>query len=288
MIQPVSEKHAPPQVREEYTKIREALTTPTLPLFFTYLGAFPEYLIYISDQIVLNLVDLQFQKLISELHDELNSVIQETLTISPEQKEWINRYRYASSYQNFQGELRQICLTNLKIAVIFLALREAVKGWAVAAKKLAPAYNESEEKIENEITTLNESSFIFSDMLRGIQPTKRDQETNVEIISTSALATTTGSQLEKEIMGEFLALCQGDFAELMKREAFWKVRINIEKTLLYTLTALPKSINSPINVVITLSSKYPQFNDLIYLLSEHFPTYAVHRLMFSEYMRREK
>jgi len=44
-IKPIYENQANEEVKNEYKKIKEALGLPDIPLFFAYIGGFPEYLI---------------------------------------------------------------------------------------------------------------------------------------------------------------------------------------------------------------------------------------------------
>ena len=59
-IHPISEKDATPETQAIYKQIREALKIPHVPLFFQFIANFPEYMDYISNQIVDNLSDGRF------------------------------------------------------------------------------------------------------------------------------------------------------------------------------------------------------------------------------------
>jgi hypothetical protein len=71
----------------------------------------------------------------------------------------------------------------------------------------------------------------------------------------------------------------------MRKEEYVFIRLEIEKIILRFLTLLPELIVSPVNLVIDMIKKYKNYPELLYLLSEHFPTTVVQRLMFSGYMK---
>src|SRR3990167_1922351 len=135
-ITPVYENQANDEVKKDYLKIKQALDLPYLPLFFTYIGAFPEYLGYLTNQFIPNLQNPKFNDLIQDNEDKIYFLIKSSLPKSEEIEDWINRYKNSPSFYNFQKDLEKIFMVNIKLAFIFIALREALKGWVMAAKQL--------------------------------------------------------------------------------------------------------------------------------------------------------
>ena len=72
----------------------------------------------------------------------------------------------------------------------------------------------------------------------------------------------------------------------MKKEEFLIMRVGVEKLLLSSLPLLPEKLISPINVFYKLTEKHKDFPDLLYLMSEHFPTIAVQKMLFSGFMKK--
>ncbi|QQG44021.1 MAG: hypothetical protein HYW86_04115 [Candidatus Roizmanbacteria bacterium] len=270
-IRPVFEKEANEEIKNLYRKLKEALKLDSLPLFFAYLGAFPEYFRYIAQQIDNLAKNHEFNKLCGETATEIEKELTEKLTISEELENWLNRYKYSPAFYNFQKDLQHIFLSNVKLTFIFIALREAVKGWAVASKKLS-----GEVKINAQTAKETpQEDFVFDDTYAK----------NYSIEARKGEIAAAGeSALEKDLLPEYLVLCRRDFIDVLKNEDFLRLRVQIEQKFLNDLALLPESIYSPINVVLQYTSKYPDFPDLLYLLTEHFPTYAVQRMLFSGYM----
>ena len=291
-IDPVPENTASDQVRKCYSDIKMGLDSAVLPVFFTYLGAFPEYLIYISEQLVHNFQDPLFNKLVTALHSEVLTGIKHQLKKSEENINWIRLYQLIPSFYYFQNDLKTISLTNTKLACIFVALRETVKGWAIAAKKLT--YKEkSFESLSEDLVT--EDDFIFDknilDKYKNIPLDKLAEKYFSPVENKKYLALKKiylekrgATSLEKNLLPEYIRNCHMDFRQLMKYDYFWSLRVALEEKVLLTLDNLPHLIYSPYNVIFNLTQKYDNFYELIYLLSEHFPTLTMQRLMFSGFM----
>ena len=130
------------------------------------------------------------------------------------------------------------------------------------------------EKVE--VSKDEEEDFIFENMLGNSSPIGNS--------SSQMLSTVAPHALEKDMLPEYLFLCRRDFLQILKKSDFWFLRIDAEKKILSELAILPQLIFSPINVILRLIGQRGDYPDLLYLLSEHFPTYAIQRMMFSGYI----
>lgn len=283
-INPLYEDSASTEVAECYATLKKALETPTLPLFFTYIGPFPKYLSYITSQLADNLTNNEFKTLSNEIAEQLLSTIHDSLPQSQALQEWKNRYRQSPSFYNFQNDLKNIYLTNVKLTFIFLALREAVKGWAIAAKKLPDATFQSEKYSEPHTPEVSEHEFVFNDTVLPLVQGQTNDPSSQIIPSNREISVSSGD-IEASLLPEYLRLTRNEFSFHLKTTEFWPVRIGVEKMILNSLGLMPSLIFSPINVVLKLTAEYKHFPELLHLLSDHFPTYSVHRLMFSAFMK---
>lgn len=280
-IHPVFEPEAPDNVNECYKKLKSGFALPEIPLFFAYLGAFPEYLQYITTQITALAQNEKFLSLISQTANQFQELTNKRFPPSEDIKNWLERYRYVPSFYNFQKNLSHILENNVKLVFVFIALREAVKGWAVAAKKL-PGQTTFQVKSAGSVRG---DEFVFNDLIKHLP--ESSQETINDLTASDKSIATTKNHIEKDLLPEYLMLCRNEFGFVLKTEEFLHVRIAAEKNILSLLEILPEAIFSPINVVLQYTSKYPDFPDLLYLLAEHFPTYAMQRALFSAYMMKD-
>lgn len=285
-INPIFENRANDEIKSIYGAIKQSLEVQRIPLFFTYMGAFPEYLTYISNQLTENLQNPAFKTLTEQVGNEMIELIKPSLVPGEEVCNWFTRFGSTPSFYYFQQDTDHIFRTNVKLAFIFVALREAVKGWAVAAKKL-PGQTTTPKKTTSSI--IKQDTFIFEDVEEAqtvVMPKTNKRINNINLLNrnSTTLAVREPSAIEQDLLPRYLQLCKIDFYEHMKTGSFWELRIAVEKFILNALPVMPHIVFSPINVVIDLTKKYDTFPDLLYLLSEHFPTYAVQRMMFSGYM----
>src|SRR3989304_7685928 len=123
-IKPIFEQEASEEIKMIYKNIKKALDSQTLPVFFAYIGAFPEYLEYISEPLINNLRDQKFKNTMRQMTDEMIPLINDQLKKSDGLNDWITRYKHTPSFYHFQNDIETIFLLNLKIAFIFVGLRE--------------------------------------------------------------------------------------------------------------------------------------------------------------------
>lgn len=278
-VTPVKEQEAHGLVSKNYQKIKQALNSATLPVFFTYLGSFPEYLEYLTGQLVDNLEDSRFKTISDDLSREFIERIRRELEKREYLKQWIENYKKNSEFYHFQKDLDSIILINIKLACIFISLREAVKGWAVAAKKLPHATG----RTESPKADIQRDEFLYEYLIKEIAKTENLNESSLDI-RNQAIIKAPSSAIEKNLLPEYLRLCDSDLKAYMKKDYFWILRVQLEEKILSLLATFPHLIFSPYNVIIQYTQKYDNFYELLYLLYEKFPTLSMHRLIFSVYM----
>ena len=161
------------------------------------------------------------------------------------------------------------------------------KAGFIAAKKISAKAESIDFSSKPKI---NEDELIFN-INEVVDLKEKTKNTQKDIQSFSkAIINTPFSVIEKDLLSSYLYLCRNDFYLLMRQDKYVFIRLEIEKIILRFLELLPELILSPVNLVFEMTKKkYADYPDLLYLLSEHFPTIIVQRLMFSGlYERRVK
>ncbi|MFA6005843.1 MAG: hypothetical protein WC775_05165 [Patescibacteria group bacterium] len=295
-INPVREDQATPETRRIYDAIKEALHLPHTPLFFQFLGGFPEYLEYISGGIIANLSDSRFNAVIQTRNEFVRDIFKEDFDRGKDVVDFLQRYKNTPEFYYFEKDVQSLYAVNASLAFIFISLREAVKGWAVAARKLAAKVESRKSKVESEGEKMEEELVYGIDIITDhgsriadqVEFSGKDEERSDErrglTVKTQGLIKREGSQISVALLPEYLRLCRNEFSELLKAQQLLFLRVELERVVLRSIDTLPYKIESPINVVLELTKMYPTFPDLLYLLSEHFPTYAMQRWLFSAYL----
>lgn len=274
-ISPFLENQADEKTKKIYQEIKKVFKTNHLPIFFTFLAPFPEYFSFLTSQIIPNLNDQNFLSLVGEMGEKISELINQ-LPKSQEIRNWLTRYQNTPSFYHFQTDLGDVFLINLKIAMIFIAIRESIKGWAIGAKRLKDKFETKKED--------NQKRESFDQLIFDQEYLKEKvNEINQITLAQKTLALKNNG-LEKNLLPEYLTLCRNHFFLLTKKDEYWVVRLGIEKIILQSLEFFPKLISSSFNQVIELTKKYPNFDELVYLLIEKFPTLSVQRLMFSGFL----
>lgn len=282
-VYPVSFDEASDEIKSNYLKIIKALQLTHLPLFFQYFGSFPKYLDYITKQIVANINNNKFNDLVEETAEELKKLIQKQFSKTSSIIDFLNRYQNTPQFYNFRITLEKIFVINFKLTLIFLALREAIKGWAIGAKKI-PTYASKESSKTVEFFKKTEKVIIDeaqSDILESLTSTSLTIKNESK---TSSLQKSHQNDLEVNVFVNYLKICQREFFLLTKKEEYFLFRVQIEKFVIHCLPLMPEIIFSPINVVLPMISYYDNYPDFLYLLYEHFPPLSIQKLIFSGYL----
>jgi len=282
MISPIFEHEADEKTKKVYQQLKQAFSINKPPLFFCYLAPFYEYFSYITTQIIANLNNEKFIKIINETKKIILNLIKNNLKKSAETNQFLKHFKNSPQFFYFQKDLEKIFDTNLKLAFVFIALREAVKGWAIAAKKIGA---KTESGSFSSKSKIDEEELIFN-LNEVIDPNKKPKITQKDIWGFSNhIINPPFYNIEKNLLSTYLQLCRNDFYLFIKKEEYVFIRLEIEKIILRFLSLLPELIISPVNLVIEMTRKYEDYPELLYLLSEHFPTAVVQRLMFSGYIK---
>lgn len=248
-IQPLRYEEATGSVKENYRKLVESFGTGRLPIFFQYIGPFPDYLDHITGQICRNLENKRFNAVTGEIGQAWASLMSEHFPKPVEITAWKENYRLS-------GKVRLIYQASMKLVFLFIALREAVKGWAVAAKPL---------------TEREEQRFVYEDAIFAD-------------LSADKTLLQGDRREEAEALVTYLDMCRVNFDVLISQTDYLVFRVEAEKMILQILPLLPEVVFSPINVFLEKTTRYDNYGELLYLLGELFPSLSMRKALFSVYL----
>lgn len=275
-IKPITEKEADEKTSQLYRDIKDTLGLTTVPIVFQYIAPFPVYFDYLWSQARKNLLDNFFQKMAEEIayfsQEAINQIfypsnasilLLEKITNRPE-----------------QTELRNFVTGNIKVHaslyLLSLAIREGIKGKFLGIKQIG-------EKLEKE------ESEVFTNIAEGFSSEsvsdKRKSSTNLEYKSRS-LQQTAQSALATTWYSEFFKLMDMEMQNLLKKEEYLTRRVELERFALSKLYLLTYPLESSLATVIRQCSDQKNFPELIYLVSEVFPTQSPYKLMASTVMKK--
>lgn len=135
-LRPQEEYNAPQQVLNDYTKISQMLGVPHVPMMFQYVGVFPEYCSYLTQQMERALQD----KKITAIIDDQATIVQEIMTTIFPLPDGLKK----ASVQ-MHTEIERLVSANAKLSFLFICLRETVKSWGSVHGSLPGTTKKEEE-----------------------------------------------------------------------------------------------------------------------------------------------
>lgn len=281
VLRPTSEKDAGQEVKGYYQQLKKALNLPFVPIYFRYIGSFPLYCRYIINQVEPLVNDENFTQLTKQLCKTTQNILDQYFPKEKDLNDFILKLKDSPSYYHFQKDIKHIFQNNAKLVFIFIAIREAVKGWAVAAKKITAKSEYGKPEVSVEGNT--REAFIYEDYTKELNISIENVK---DAIGRKQIEIKTSEKqgLSVEMLPIYLKHMRQEYESLSKTERFLYFRVEMEKTVVAKLELLPQKIESPINVVLELTQKYPCFSELLHLLSDQFPTTAMQRFMFSGWL----
>jgi hypothetical protein len=257
-LEPIPYEKANEKVKNIYEDIVSTFHIKTVPVFFELLANYEQYLIYVWPLIKRNVVNDQFVALCHELEKiflaNLGNVYNSKFAVMYLK----NLQPTPTEIHTLEYENNQIVLVNIQLSLIFIMLREAIKGYAIGSTLLGghpSSTNTAPQSQELSIVAVSENNESFD-----LQP--------------------SSNQLQRVFYPKFLALVSNEFEELIQTEGYLFNRVKIEEDMLSHFEKVPYIIDSSFSKTI-LKTESTDVRQLFHVLSETFPTLSVYKLTIS-------
>lgn len=253
-IQPIAEENANEHVLEIYQEIKNSLQVSIVPLLFQYLANFEEYFGYVWGKIKDNLQSeyfiQSFKETIAFTKDELHGIY------APSQRLVL----FAASLHDIEKNdlldtVQKLEQLNSKLLLLTIGMREGLKGVHV-----------KEELLLKEQTNISKDFFqTFSNVV--VDSTRKEAE-----VSSKMLAPLFGSNaLAFSHFSDFFAHISDDMDHLVMTEEYLTKRVMLEHHVLKKIENLLPLGCSYAEVARYAMGK-PHFGELLYILTETFPS----------------
>ena len=276
-IKPVSEKDANREVAEIYKSIENSLDLYTVPLIFQYFAIFPEYLFHIWHQFQQNINDHSFNLYCLDISNSAVTAIKEIYKPSAPTALFLEEME-----ENAQIiELRKFAVNSIKVNsrlyLLSVAIRESLKGKYLGLKQIGQKIENQEEEILKDL-----SNEFYSSHFENKKETTDDSNISGR---QKELDTIKKGGLTKSYTEEFFKLITMEMERLAKKEDYLTRRVELERFTLYKLPLLTNPIDSSLTTVFQKNFGNPYFPELIYLISDLFPTQTPYKLLTSVVMK---
>lgn len=273
-IKPVPEYQSHGNLRELYKDIKNTLGLISVPVIFQYLGAFPEYLDYIWSQAKTNLHDKSFTSASSQVEKFSQDAIDIIYRPTPLAQLFVEKIGDSGESETVRDFAAKNRTVNSKLYLFSLSIRESVKGKFLGLKLFG-------EKLSHE----EKSRFTdFEDGFVGKTDQTPEPGEENRIRDADMFLARKESSLTTSTIHVFLGVIEKEMNRLAKREDYLQARVALEKLALNALLFTNHPFDSSLSAIISRASQYPNFPELIYLVSELYPTQAPFKLLAASLM----
>jgi hypothetical protein len=284
-IQPISENDAQGEIKNIYHSIKTILDLSSVPLIFQYMAAFPHYLSYIWEQTIKNLNSNFYNQSADDIKNFAQTAIDGIYLPSTLASLFRDKIKYDPKKQTLTEFSDKNMIVSSKLYLLALGIRESIKGKFLGIKLFGVKISGKEEKIFNDFT----DGFIGEKMKYKDYKQNIENETIHKIIKISNNLQMNGQNhhaITYSLTSEFIKIIDHEMRSLIRMESYLTRRVELERFSLNKLYLLPYPLDSSLTRVISKSQDNPSFPELIYLVSELFPTQTPYKLMASAIMRK--
>lgn len=259
-IRPIPENQASESVQQVYTDIKQTFSVEVVPLLFQYLAGFEEYFFYVWERIKHNVQSPYFNDAVGEITAFAQETIPEVYELSVDMQQFRKSLPEAEVHQLLQTteELQKI---NAQLLLLTIGMREGLKGVHIGREFLLQ--NTSGELYDE----------VFDQFINNkIMHENLKQQKELEGAS-KMLAPLFGSQaLQITHYPEFFGKVASEMHDLIKSELYLSTRVGLERIGVMMVGHLSHPLGTSYQEIATFAGKKPYFNELLYILSETFPT----------------
>ncbi len=274
-LKPVPENKASREVMEIYNSIKETFGLTNVPIVFQYLAVFPNYLDFIWQQALVNLNDREFKNQVREIENFAQTAIQTVYTPQTLTKLFLERIEDRAEKFELSKFVTNISRMNASLYLLSLAIRESLKGKYLGIKQIGERLADEEKSV-------------FNDLSEGfLHPAEVEikESTDIRTHSTKQLTYKSPQGITTSVFAQFFEIMEKEMEKLLKEEKYLTRRVELERFALSRLQFLPHPLDSSITSIFREAFDNPQFPELIYLISDLFPTQTPFKLMATCVMR---
>jgi hypothetical protein len=277
-ITPVGEDEASAEVKNIYSSVRIILGVSSVPLIFKYMAAFPSYFSYIWEQTIKNLDNSFYTQSTKEIEKFACRAIDEIYNPSSLTFLFLKKNTDSAEKKSLNIFSEKNIIISAKLYLLALSIRESIKGKFLGIKQFGEKITEKERKIFTN----------FYDGFTSDESEENRKQNNkiTDDIKKVIISEKTHNSITKSITEEFFQIVDIEMKKLTKTEDYLTRRVELERFALNKLYLLPYPLDSSLSTIIAKGYHNPHFPELIYLVSELFPTETPYKLMASALMMK--
>ncbi len=259
-IRPISEDQANQQVAAIYQDIKQTFGVEVVPLLFQYLAGFEEYFLYVWEKIKRNVESSYFADAIAEITLFAEETIPEVYIPSMTMRQFRLQLPETEVHQLLET-IEGLQKINAQLLLLTLGMREGLKGVHIGREFLL---QQTSGEVYDEVF----DQFINSKIMRENLYQQKELEG-----ASKMLAPLFGSQaLQITHYPDFFGKVAEEMYELIKTELYLSTRVGLERIGVMMVDHLSHPLGTSYQEIATFAGKKAYFHELLYILSETFPT----------------
>lgn len=272
-IKPVQQANASPHVTSVYKDIKDILQIETVPLIFQYLANYERYFFFIWERMRINLSSQSFYDATEEVRQFVEQSVTYLETPSVELSEFVHTIRPAER-EHIKQIITKLDQTNLKMMLIMIGVREAIKGIYHTEEKLSIAQGVSEEQSIDEVFQVN----------RWLA----DKEDTSELTKAARmLAPLFGNNsLIISDYPSFFGQIATEMERLENTEAYLVTRVGLEHLAFAYLRRFVTPLSCTYTEFRHLTQGTGYVDEILYFLKDTFPSHFPHLVLTTGVMKR--
>lgn len=255
-IHPISEEQADKEVSDIYQDIKKTLQVSIVPLLFQYIANYEAYFVYSWEKMKTNIQSEYFndaykeliswgQKAVGEIYTPSKPLQAFSLSLHPIEKEGL------------VDTIKKLQALNAKLLILTIAIREGVKG-VVVKHEVMPKIGHGE---------------VYQEMFETFTNIVHDSQSKEAAVSTRMLAPLFGTQaLAFSHYADFFSYVAEDVDHMRTKEAFLAKRVLLEQESMQKASGLKYPMGCTYAEIARFAAGKQHFVELLYILSETFPT----------------
>ena len=267
-LKPIVEREASARLQHIFADISQTFRTPVAPLIFRYLANYEDYLEYVWQRIKTNIQSQYFQDATQVLTDFAMQKMTEIYQPSHDMTRFIGHLSQEEKHM-LQKTVIDLDKVNGQLCVLTIGIREGVKGVFVGQE--VSQYAISRTQVEEIFETFSLPALAEDPSL---------------VAANSLLAPIFGSSSLLIVQyPQFFALCSEEMKILLRSEAYLHRRVLLEHEGLKAVDNLQLPLGTSYAELAYFAANKPYFNELLYILSETFPTQFPRLVMTTQLMK---
>jgi hypothetical protein len=255
-----------------YKDIQKVLDLETVPLVFQYIANYEQYFFFLWERMKINIQAQSFTTLCTDVQSFATQVIEVIADPSDSLQTFVQKI-HPLEKDRINETITLLEKTNTTLMLLLIDLRESLKSIFIGTQRLTQYASGMNERNFTEF--MHEETSLTNNF--------EEQEISE---ATKMLAPLFGTNtLIISHFSDFFSHIALDMQKMKNTEAYLKSRVALEHLALQSITNFVQPLGISYQEFLKLTSEKPYINELLYLLTDSFPSQFPHLVFTTACMK---